>query len=291
VVVDRQSGRTQINRLPDSWPLIVGFLVLAAPTIAKLAGQNWTEESGAQGPIILVTGAWLIWRLIPHFEKQGVRGNPWVIGILLAASLIAYVFGSIVDLITFEAGGLFGAGVTLLYATFGARVLLRNWFPLFYLAFAVPPPAYLVTSLTAPLKEFVSRAATNIVAYMGLPVSREGVVINIAQYQLLVEDACSGMNSIFGLLAIGLFYIYLIRGSSLRYSILLAALMIPIAVAANIVRVIFVILLTYYFGDEVGQGFLHFAAGIFLFVIALLLVFALDGVLHRLFFAKARVPA
>src|SRR6202012_940274 len=156
----------------------------------------------------------------------------------------------------------------MMYSQFGAGVLARHWFPFLYLAFAVPPPGYAVDALTAPLKLFVSQAATGIVALAGLPVAREGVVIYVAQYQLLVEDACSGMNSIFGLLAIGLFYIYLVRGSLLRYSILLAVLMIPIAVAANIVRVIIVILLTYYFGDEVGQGFLHFAAGISLFVIA-----------------------
>jgi exosortase/archaeosortase family protein len=96
------------------------------------------------------------------------------------------------------------------------------------------------------------------------------------------------MNSIFGLLAIGLFYIYLVRGSSVLYSIFLAALMIPIAIAANIIRVIIVMLLTYYFGDEVGQGFLHFAAGIFLFVIALFLVFALDAALFWVFGGRRR---
>ena len=121
--------------------------------------------------------------------------------------------------------------------------------------------------------------ATSAVAAFGLPVSHQGVVIDVAQYQLLVEDACSGMNSIFGLLAIGLFYIYLVRGSSMRYSLFLAALTLPIAIAANILRVIILVLLTYYFGDAVAQGFLHFAAGIFLFVVALMLVFGLDAML------------
>lgn len=290
MTVERSTIGSQTPRLPNSWPLIIGFLVLAIPTIATLAHQDWTEESGAQGPIILVTGAWLIWRMLPAFERQAAPGNAWVTGFLLTLSLLSYVFGRIVDLITFEAAGLFGVGITMLYAVYGARVMLRNWFPFVYLAFAIPPPGYVVAALTSPLKLFVSQAATNIVAAFGLPVAREGVTIFVAQYQLLVEDACSGMNSIFGLLAIGLFYIYLVRGSVLRYSILLALLMIPIAIAANILRVIIVILLTYYFGDEVGQGFLHFAAGISLFVIALGLVFGLDALLSR-FFVRPEKPA
>ncbi len=290
MAIERSTTGSRAGRLPNSWPLIIGFLLLAIPTVITLAHQDWTEESGAQGPIILVTGIWLVWRLLPEFERHAKPGNGWITGVLLFASLLSYVFGRVVDLITFEAGGLFGVGITMLYAVFGSRVMLRNWFPFFYLAFAVPPPGYLVAALTSPLKLFVSEAATNITAAMGLPVAREGVAIYVAQYQLLVEDACSGMNSIFGLLAIGLFYVYLVRGSALRYSLLLGAMMIPIAIAANILRVIIVILLTYYFGDEVGQGFLHFAAGISLFVIALSLVFGLDALLSR-FFVRTRAPA
>jgi exosortase B len=269
--------------VPETWPLILGFVVLAVPTALKLAAQNWSEESGAQGPIILATGAWLLWRLRPEMHRLHSASNPWFTGLILIPALLAYVLGRVVDYVTFEAAGVFGVGVSMLYAQFGGRFLRRHWFPFLYLAFAIPPPVYIVLALTAPLKQFVSSVATAVVQLLDLPVSHQGVVIYVAQYQLLVEDACSGMNSIFGLLAIGLFYIYLVRGSSLIYSIILAVLMIPIAIMANIVRVIIVILLTYYFGDEVGQGFLHFAAGIFLFVIALFLVFALDAVLSWTF--------
>jgi exosortase len=108
------------------------------------------------------------------------------------------------------------------------------------------------------------------------------VTIFVAQYQLLVEDACSGLNSLVGLIAISLFYIYLLRGSSLRYSAVLTAFVIPIAVIGNIIRIIVLILLTYFFGDEVAQGFLHQVAGIFLFAVDLILVFAVDSVLSRI---------
>src|ERR1700759_5111010 len=102
-----------------------------------------------------------------------------------------------------------------------------------------------------------------------MPVSREGVTIHVGAYQLLVEDACSGMNSLIGLTAISLFYIYLLRGASARYAGVLTLFVIPIAIVGNILRIMILVLLTYFFGDAVAQGFAHFTAGIFLFAIAL----------------------
>jgi exosortase/archaeosortase family protein len=81
--------------------------------------------------------------------------------------------------------------------------------------------------------------------------------------------------------AVSLLYIYLLRRAHLRYAALLASATIPIAIAGNIVRIMTLILLTYYFGDAVAQGFLHTVAGIFLFAVDLLLVFALDALLWR----------
>jgi exosortase/archaeosortase family protein len=103
----------------------------------------------------------------------------------------------------------------------------------------------------------------------------------VAQYDLLVKDACSGMNSLTGLFAVSLLYIYLLRGSSLRYSLALTAFVAPIAVLGNVLRVMLLVLLTDFFGDAVAQGFIHELAGVFLFAVDLLLVFGVDSVLAR----------
>jgi exosortase len=263
--------------LVDAWPLIVAFVILAIPTALTLAGQTWSTEAGAQGPLVLCTGAWLMWRLRPEFAEQGAPGNPLVTTAMLVVALVFYIFGRAYDFITLEAAGLYGAGLAMLNARIGARVMINNWFPFLYLAFLIPPPEYVLTHLTAPLKQFVSQVSTTWLANFGLPVARQGVTIFVAQYQLLVEDACSGMNSIIGIIAITLLYIYLSRGSSWRYSLLLTALAVPIAIIANILRIMTLILLTYGFGDAVAQGFLHYTAGFFLFALALLLVFSLDN--------------
>jgi exosortase len=143
----------------------------------------------------------------------------------------------------------------------------------------IPPPQWLLDRVTAPLKQFVSYAATTVASASGLPVAREGVVIFVGPYQLLVKDACSGMNSLTGLIAISLLYVFLMRRGGPIYSFILVALSIPIAIVANIVRILVLILLTNYFGDSVAQGFAHFATGIFLFSVALVLVFLCDQAL------------
>jgi exosortase len=261
---------------PGQICLYVGFLALALPTVFTLADQSWSKEFGAYGPIVLVTGLWLLWRRVPELRSEGKPGGLWLTAILVAAALTSYVFGRAYDFITLETAGVYGVGLAVLQARVGAKVLFAHWFPLLYLAFVIPVPSSVLADLTGPLKQLVSLAATDWLHAFGIPVAREGVTIFVSQYQLLVEDACSGMNSIVGLIAVSLLYIYLIRGSSWVYALILVSFIIPIAIIANIIRIMVLILLTYFFGNEVAQGYLHFTAGMLLFTSALLCVFGLD---------------
>ena len=257
-------------------PVAIGLVAMAGPAAAILARQHWSREQGAHQPIVIATGAWLIWRQWAGLRSAGERGKLWLTWLILLAGLVSYVAGAALGFATFAAGGLYLSLLAALYSQFGARALRSVWFPLIYLAFAVPPPSSWAERVTAPLKELVSTVATGILHGVGLPIARQGVTIFVGPYQLLVEDACSGMNSLFGLAAISMLYIYLRRGQHLGYSAIMLAMAVPIAVAANIVRIIILILLTYTWGDEVAQSFLHMTAGLLLFAIALGLVFLID---------------
>jgi exosortase len=264
------------------WPVAIALAALGIPTAITLGQQVWSTETGAQGPIVLFTGIWLIWRQAASLGKQAVPGAPWLTALMAAGGLVLYVFGRAYDFISLETAGLYGVALAFLHAHVGVRAMLSAWFPLFYLAFMIPPPGWLIDSMTAPLKTFVSYAATGMLQAAGIPIVREGVALIVGPYQLLVEDACSGMNSLTGLIAISLFYIYLLRNASWRYSLFLVSLVIPIAIVANILRIIVLVLLTYFFGDGVAQGFLHVTAGLFLFAAALALVFMVDNLLSWL---------
>ena len=101
----------------------------------------------------------------------------------------------------------------------------------------------------------------------------------VGPYQLLVEDACAGLNSLISLTAISLFYIYILHNASWRYALFLMLWIVPVALLANLVRVMILVLITYHFGNAAAQGFLHSTAGLVMFATALLGIFLVDGLM------------
>jgi exosortase len=169
----------------------------------------------------------------------------------------------------------------------GRSALRAAWFPVFYLVFMVPLPASLIDSLTAPLKQWVSVIVVDLLHAAGYPIARAGVTIAIGPYQLLVADACSGLNSMFSLSALGALFMYIMARPSRVHNAIMIASIVPIAFAANIIRVVTLVLVTYHMGDEAGQGFLHGAAGMVMLLAALAVFIAVDWALaliaaHRL---------
>jgi exosortase B len=164
----------------------------------------------------------------------------------------------------------------------GPRQLAAAAFPLFFMLFLVPLPASLVDSITQPLKLAVSSVATSVLFNVGYPIARTGVILQIGQYQLLVADACAGLHTLFSLEAMGLLYLNVVRHTSLLRNIALAILIVPISFMANVIRVMVLALITYHFGDEAGQGFLHGFAGLVLFMTALMFIIATDSGLRWL---------
>lgn len=271
------------RRLAGSyWPVLLGVLALALPTLASLATQVWSTEDGAHGPIVLASGLWLLgrqWKEIRSVADAPPLGQSVL---LLVPACLLYVFGRMVGVLGIEAFALAAILVGLLYGYAGSRALRLAWFPIFYLAFLIPLPDTIVYFITQPMKLAISDAAASILYAVGYPVVNTGVTLQVAQYELLVAAACSGLNAIISLSAIGLFYIYLMHRSSWRYALVLMMAVVPAAIFANFIRVIALILITYHLGDEAAQGFLHNVAGIVTFIVALSVVVGVDGLLTPL---------
>lgn len=263
------------------WPLAIGLAALIVPTLIGLARENWTTEAGIQGPIILATGLWLFFSqkdVIREHRRPGSMLVALPVGLLAS---LAYVGGQAFGFLVVQVAATILIGEVIFYLFYGAEVCRRLWFALLYLYFVAPLPGWFQDRLTGSLKEWVSASVTQILSGFGMPVVREGVVMYVAQYQLLVEDACSGLNSLTSLFAIGLFYVYILHQATVRYALLLAALILPIAIFANMVRVIILVLLTYFVGDEAAQGYLHNTAGMLTFITALLTIMVIDSILQR----------
>lgn len=259
------------------WPVLFGLLAMYVPTYYNLATSLWETEEQAHGPMILIAVLYLIWRQRDHLLAD--TASPVLGSLTLLFGLLLYVVGRSQDILMFDIGSQIPVLVGILLITRGVPALKALWFPLFFIVFMIPLPGFIVDVVTGPLKQHVSELAEAILYQAGYPIARSGITLTIGQYQLLVADACSGLHSMFSLSAMGLLYLYLMQHTSrLRNGVLIACLL-PIAYVSNVVRVIILVLVTYHFGDEAGQGFIHGFAGILLFIISLLFLFALDGVL------------
>jgi exosortase B len=263
------------------WPVFLGLLVLYLPTYWMLAHGIWNEADYAHGPIIIVVALYLFWQqraglVAEKPQSPGVVIAGWVI---LVIGLLLYAIGRSQQILLFEVGSQVPVILGALLITLGAASVRAIWFALFFLLFMIPLPSFIVDTATGPLKQYISVIAEQMLYAAGYPIARSGVTLTIGPYQLLVADACSGLHSMFSLSAMGLLYLYLMQHTSRFRNFLIIAAILPIAFVSNIVRVMVLILVTFHLGDEAGQGFLHGFAGIMLFIVGLLFLFALDGLL------------
>lgn len=265
----------------DWLPIAVGLLFLYVPTFYSLATGLWTNEDQAHGPIILLLSLWLMIRQWPDMLKisdgKSITNTGWVV---FLAGLLCYVIGRSQQILVFEISSFILILSAILLIKRGFVALKVMWFPLFFLLFMIPLPGSLVSFLTMPMKMAVSYVAEQILFLFDYPIARNGVILQIGQYQLLVADACAGLQTLLTLEALGLFYLNLVNHSSVYRNVILAILIVPISFSANVIRVIVLTLITYHFGDAAGQGFLHDFAGMILFVSALILILSVDGILQ-----------
>lgn len=259
--------------------LALGWLLLYGQTYEVLVTKVWSRDEQGHGPIILAVSLWLFWR-----RKDAVMALPSqpAVGLGIAAFVLAlflYVVGRSQAVLLFEVGSQIPLLISFLLLLKGPAALRVCWFPLFFLLFMVPLPATWVATLTTPLKSAVSAVASELLHLMSYPVGRTGVILTVGPYQLLVADACAGLNSMFTLEALGMLYMQLMNYTSVGRNVFLAIAIIPISFVANVVRVMILVLVTYHFGDEAGQGFVHSFAGMVLFMVALTFILAVDGLL------------
>ena len=254
---------------------------LFVPTVYGLAGWLWQQEEHGHGPIILAVICWLFWQGRAMLFDEPARTAPAAGIVSLLFGLLLYVLGRAHSIVLFELGALAPVLAGVLLAMCGWPALRKFWFPIVFIVFMLPLPGYLLDALTSDLKQQVSEITAQILYAAGYPIARTGAVLSIGQYQLLVVDACSGLNSMFSLSALGLLFMYLVARPSLLHNAVMFASILPIAFAANILRVTTLVLVTYHFGDEAGQGFLHGGAGMVMLLAALAVLLLLDAMLAK----------
>lgn len=271
----------------EGWSIWIGMAILYIPMVFDLFATIWQTEDQAHGPIILLLLAFLVWR------KRAVFNGKFVPSVLLGSLVL---FGGLLFYAAGRSQGIYILQLASIPFVCGGVVLIRLGrqgfaslrFPMFFGLFMIPLPGILVDATTGPLKLYISKIATSFLYLLGYPIGRSGVAIVIGPYHLLMADACSGLHSMFSLSALGVLFLYLVNYRNPLRNALIIASILPIAFAANVVRVIVLILITFYYGDSAGQGFAHGFAGVLLFFVSLVLLFSVDSLSGRFRMLRAR---
>jgi len=264
------------------WCVILAGLILMlyASVLKDLVLQWWTDPDYGHGFFVPLFSGYILWHERKRWTKTEIKPSNFgfvvmlgAIGLLLLGSLGAELFTSRFSLLVLL------AGMILFLA--GWKMLRAVSFPLGYLMWMIPFPVIIYNQITFPLQLIASRLATAGLELAQVPVLRDGNILIMSNYSLEVVEACSGIRSLMTLMALAVAYGYLVSPRRwVRY--VLAALMVPIAIVTNAIRIMGAGILARHFGPAAAEGFLHEFSGWAIFLVALVLMFGSHWILRRI---------
>ena len=257
--------------------LLIGALMAAiyAGILAKLVTDWWQIPDFSHGFLVPIFSAYLVWTKRAILRKIAVCPSWSGVAVVAAGLLVLFLgvygaemFLSRVSLLILMAG--------LILSFAGKQFLRELQFPLLVLLLAIPIPAILFSQITFPMQLLASRLASDLLPLFGVPILREGNVIQLSSMSLEVAEACSGIRSLMSLFTLSVFFGYFMEKSSMRRTILALA-SIPIAIAANGVRIFGTGICVQYWNPDKAQGFFHEFSGWVMFLVSLACLF----IVHR----------
>lgn len=266
---------------------VLSWLILYLPVYLELSQAAWTRDENAHAPLMLavIAGAMLV--RLNRLLKARVSPDQFSPSlpvflsgfVLVTVSALALFLGRVEQFELLATASQLPMLAGFILCLGGVRLLKLLWFPVLMMAYLIVWPGWAIDQVTAPLKLWISSLVAEGLSLFGLPVAHSGVTLAIGPYQLLIADACAGLNSLLSLTAIGAIYLYIARkpGRLRNLTVLLATL--PLAILANFIRVTLLVLITWFWGYDAGQGFLHMLAGFVMFAVALGGVFLVDALL------------
>ena len=256
--------------------VFLGWLYWAI--LSHLVAQWANDPNFSHGFFVPLLSLFVLWGDRTRLSTLSLKPS-WTGLLLLGAGLCVLIVGVL-------GAELFLSRFSLLLVIAALVVLFAGWeyfrvvlFPWAFLILMIPIPAIIFNQITFPLQLLASTAASAILPLFGVPVLREGNIILLPQMALEVAEACSGIRSLLSLVTLAIIYGYLME-TRIWIRVLLACAAIPIAVAANSLRIVGTGLLIQYWDPAKAEGFFHTFSGWLIFVISLLMLFLLHQVLR-----------
>lgn len=261
------------------WLILAALIALLYyGVLARLVQQWMSDPNFSHGFFVPAFSAFVVWNERKRLAQLAERPSWWgaVIVALALGVLVLGVFGA----------ELFLSRSSLVLLLGGLLIQFRGWvwfralfFPWAFLFLMIPIPVIIFNQIAFPLQLLASQLASSTLVTLGVPVLREGNVLHLPAMSLEVVEACSGIRSLMSLGALAIIYGYFLESGIWR-RVLLALGAIPIAVAANALRIVGTGLLGQYWDPDKALGFFHTFSGWLIFVMSLALLFGLHGLLR-----------
>jgi exosortase len=260
------------------YAILLALLAAYVPVYRELAASLWHEEAYAHGPLILLAILALTVAHRAELSRLAPTRRPLAGGLVLLAGLVMLWLGVVRTFPAWMAASHIPVFAGIVMMLWGKRGLRTLWFPLLYLVFLIPLPAIFIEVMTWQMKEWIALTSVGLLDALGYSVARSGMIILVGQYQMLIANACSGLHSMLSLSALGMLYAYLAARHDRLRAMLLLGSVLPIALAANVVRTLVLLLVTFHAGDAAGR-YWHELMGTIIFVVALAMLLVLDRTL------------
>lgn len=262
------------------WLVLVVLLGITYRNVIPAMVADWSHDPNySHGFLVPFISGYFVWQCWPQLKALPVRPSMMgLVGVMAGLSLLIVGYAGTeyysmrVSLVVVMAG-------TILF-WYGWAVFRLLALPLAFLLFMVPLPYIVYDAIAFPLKLMVAKFSVISLKGMGIVVLREGNIIRFPQTVLEVADACSGLRSLMSLLALSVAYAFMTQKSAIKRTIIILAA-VPIAIATNMFRVIATGVLAQYYGAAAAEGFFHEFAGLAVFALAMVLLFALGMLLRR----------
>ena len=245
---------------------------------ASLVHQWVDDPNYTHGLFVIPMAGVLAWRRRDRWKSTPATPSLW--------GLAAIAAGGSLYIVGVAAAELFTMRVSMVVSVSGLVLLTQGWprtrlmvFPLAFLLFMVPVPYIFYYKLTFPLQLLSSRLAAGVLSAMGMPIVLSGNVIHLEHYVLEVVTACSGLRSIMTLGAMGVFLVDLFRLRAVLKWVLIA-MVIPVAILANTVRLVTTAVVSAIAGAEAADSFLHELSGVLVFLTGLMILIAVGKLME-----------
>jgi len=275
--MDSSEAKLQrLNAREKRWlaAAVIAVVIMYVPTFRYLWGK-WMEDAQYSlaylVPCVSVYFAWQKWDELKSLPRSSA---PFGLALVVLA-LITHLTGEVLDV-----SGFSSVSIILMLvggcAYFHSIGLVRAlWFPLAYTVFMVPIPGGIIDRITFPMQLFASKASGHLLQLMGISVVRAGVRLTVDGYDFTVAPECSGMSSLVALVGVTAVFAYMTKLPR-KYKWALFACSVPIAIAANVMRITSIALIGYLWDWDIAMAIHKWAASPVLFLFAILLLFGVN---------------